>query len=432
MEEKKKEIMEGSGVNRRDFLKTTAALGAAATITGFPAVLRGATPKEILIGSIQPVTGPLPDIGIAMQRGNKLGVDEINARGGIKSMGGAKLKLLLGDCEAKEEVGRIVAERQIKEGAVCLVGPFLSGVAMAIATLAEQRNIPFVIDVAALDAITAKGYKNVFRCFTKTEYFMSNFGRYLDQIIKEKKVNIKRIALTNAGDAFGRGQAQAFLKYLKEKKLPFEIVEHIEYPLGVKDLSAEVAKVKASKPDILCPVARPGDARLLIQELYKQRVELMGLISPGSPGWYEPEFVKDLDKLAFYVLDNLPWVNPKSKKFQDANTRFEKLYPGKYLDTNSGYAYTGVLVIADALERAKSTDPAALREALRKTNFKDHPMVGGPVVFDDKGDNINATTAMIQVLPNPNLDDRVRVVLPKEAAQAPYVFPWKQLWERGA
>lgn len=432
MEEKKNEKMEGSGFNRRDFLKTTAALGAAATITGFPAVLRGAAPKEILIGSIQPVTGPLPDIGIAMQRGNKLGVDEINARGGIKSMGGAKLKLLLGDCEAKEEVGRIVAERQIKEGASVLVGPFLSGVAMAIATLAEQRNIPFVIDVAALDAITAKGYKNVFRCFTKTEYFMTNFGRYLDQIIKEKKVNIKRIALTNAGDAFGRGQAQAFLKYLKEKKLPFEIVEHIEYPLGVKDLSAEVAKVKASKPDILCPVARPGDARLLIQELYKQRVELMGLISPGSPGWYEPEFVKDLDKLALYVLDNLPWVNPKSKKFQEANARFEKLYPGKYLDTNSGYAYTGVLVIADALERAKSTDPAALRDALRKTNFKDHPMVGGPVVFDEKGDNINATTAMIQVLPDPNFDDRVKVVLPKESAQAPYVFPWKQLWERGA
>ena len=428
--EKKK--MEGSGISRRDFLKTSAAVGAAATITGFPAILRGAAPKEIIIGSIQPVTGPLPDIGIAMQRGNKFAADEINARGGIKSMGGAKLKLLLGDCEAKEEVGRTVAERQIKEGAVCLVGPFLSGVAMAIATLAEQRNIPFVIDVAALDAITAKGYKNVFRCFAKTEFFMTSMAKYLDLIIKEKKVTIKRIAVTNAGDAFGRGQGASFIKYVKDKKLPFEIVEHIEYPLGVKDLSAEVAKLKASKPDLLCPVARPGDAKLLIRELYKQRVELLGIISPGSPGWYEPEFVKDMDKLAYYVLDNVPWVNPKSRKFQEANARFEKLYPGKYLDTNSGYAYTGVLVIADALERAKSTDPEALREALRKTNFKDHPMVGGPVIFDEKGDNINAATAMVQVLPDPNMDDRVKVVLPKEAAQAPYVFPWKQLWERGA
>jgi branched-chain amino acid transport system substrate-binding protein len=429
MENEKKE---GSGISRRNFLKTSAAVGAAATITGFPAILRGAAPKEIIIGSIQPVTGPLPDIGLAMQRGNKLAADEINARGGIKSMGGAKLKLLLGDCEAKEEVGRTVAERQLKEGAVCLVGPFLSGVAMAIATLAEQRNVPFVIDVAALDAITAKGYKNVFRCFAKTEFFMSTMARYLDQIIKEKKVNIKRIAVTNAGDAFGRGQGAAFVKYIKDKKLPFDIVEHIEYPLGVKDLSAEVAKIKASKPDLLCPVARPGDAKLLIREMYKQRVELLGIISPGSPGWYEPEFVKDMDKLAYYVLDNVPWYNPKSKIFQEANARFEKLYPGKYLDCNSGYSYTAVLVIADALERAKSTDPEALREALRKTHFKDTPMIGGPVVFDEKGDNINAVTAMVQVLPDPNMDDRVKVVLPKEAAQAPYVFPWKQLWERGA
>jgi branched-chain amino acid transport system substrate-binding protein len=418
------------GIDRRTFIKTTAAAGAAAAITGFPAIVRS-QPKEIIIGSIQPVTGPLPDIGISMQRGNKMAVDEINARGGIKSLGGAKIKLLLGDNEAKEEVGRTVAERQIKEGAVCLVGPFLSGVAMAIATLAEQRNIPFVLDVAALDAITAKGYKNVFRCFPKVEYFIKGMGIYLDQILSEKKVTVKRIAVANAGDAFGRGQAAAFIKYIKEIKKQFEIVEHIEYPLGVKDLSAEVAKLKAAKPELLCPVSRPGDAKLLIREMYKQRMEVMGIISPGSPGWYEPEFVRDMDKLAYYVMDCAPWVNPKSPAFLHADKQFQKQFPGKYLDGNSGYAYLGVMVIADALERAKSTDPNALREALRKTNYKENPMVGGPVVFDEKGDNINAAVAMVQVLPDPKVDERVKVVLPKEAAEAPYVFPWKQLWDRG-
>jgi branched-chain amino acid transport system substrate-binding protein len=418
------------GINRRTFLKTSAAVGAATAITGFPAIVRS-QPKEIIIGSIQPVTGPIPDIGIGMQRTNKLSVDDINARGGIKSLGGAKIKLLLGDHGAKEEVARAEAERFIKDGAICLVGPFLSGPAMAIATLAEQRNIPFVIDVAAMDAITAKGYKNVFRCFPKTELFMVSIGKFLDQIIQEKKVSIKKIVVSNVGDAFGRSQGAAFIKFVKDKKYPFEIVDHIEYPLGVKDLSAEVAKIKAAKPDVLFPVTRTGDSKLLLRELYKQRVELMGIISPGSPGWYEPEHIRDLDKLAYYVLDNVPWVNPKSPVFQDINKRFEKMYPGQYIDTNTGWGYVGVQVIADALERAKSTEPAALREALRKTNFKDHPMVGGPVVFDEKGDNINATTAMIQVLPDKDLDSRVKVVLPKEFAVAPYVFPWKQLWDRG-
>ena len=83
-------------------------------------------------------------------------------------------------------------------------------------------------------------------------------GKFLDQIIKEKKVTIKRIVVSNVGDAFGRGQGAAFIKFVKDKKYPFEIVEHIEYPLGVKDLSAEVAKIKAAKPDVLFPVTRTG------------------------------------------------------------------------------------------------------------------------------------------------------------------------------
>ncbi len=69
--------------------------------------------------------------------------------GGIKSMDGAKLELLLGDSESKPEIGRSEADRLIKEGAVVLIGPFQSGVAMAISTLAERRQVPFVMDVAS-------------------------------------------------------------------------------------------------------------------------------------------------------------------------------------------------------------------------------------------------------------------------------------------
>ncbi len=115
--------------------------------------------RRFLIGSVQPATGVIADLGIANRRANQLAVDDINARGGIKSLGGAKLKLLLGDCEAKEEVGRSETERLIKEGAVCLTGPFLSGVAIAMGTLCEARGVPFVIDVAAADAVTQRGFK---------------------------------------------------------------------------------------------------------------------------------------------------------------------------------------------------------------------------------------------------------------------------------
>jgi len=192
----------------------------------------------------------------------------------------------------------------------------------------------------------------------------------------------------------------------------------------------EVAKIKAAKPDILFPVSRPGDSVILLRELYKQKVPLMGIFGPGSPGWYEPDFVKDMDKLAYHTLVNVPWINPSSPSYQRGNAAFQKAV-GKNLDTNSAYAYTGPLVIADALERAGSTKREAILKALRETNFKDHPVVGGPVKFDEKGDNTGAMTALIQVQPDPDLQKRVKIVLPKEFAQSDkIVFPAPQLWER--
>jgi branched-chain amino acid transport system substrate-binding protein len=244
-------------MNRRAFLKVSAAAGVTTAISGVPTFLR-AQAREIKIASIQPVTGVISDIGISMRRGNQLAVENINAQGGIKSMGGATLKLLLADTGAKEEVSRSETERLIKEGAVCLVGPFLSGNAMTIATLCEQRGIPFVMDVAAADDITRKGFKFTFRVFPVSSNFANNMLLYMGQIMQEKNISKIKGVVTNTGDLFGRVQGATFLKFLKEKNFPIEVLDHIEYPLGIQDLSAEVSKIKALKPDVLFPVARPG------------------------------------------------------------------------------------------------------------------------------------------------------------------------------
>ena len=419
-------------MDRRTFLKTSGiiGLGAVASTFGVPQLLKAA-PKTIKIGAVHPVTGGLAFIGQGMRQAALLAADYINSRGGIKSMGGAKIKLLLGDSETKPAVGRQEADRLINEGAVMLVGPFQSGTAMAIATLAEQRQVPFLMDIAAMDAITQKGYKYTFRIFVKGSTFAKSSVKYIKQIIKETGTSPRRAVVTNTGDPFGKSQGGGFIKAFQKSGLPIEIVEHIVYPLGIQDLSAEVAKIKAAKPDLLFPVCRPGDSALMTRELYKQRVELMGIISPGSPGWYEPKVIKDLGKLVYYVMDTAPWPNPASPVFQQANARFREKY-GVPMDLNTGFAYTAILVAADALERAKSTDPEALVRALRNTNFKDHPMVGGPIKFDEKGDNINATCAMLQVLPDPDPTKRVKIVLPEKYAQAKYVFPMpQQMWERG-
>ena len=419
-----------SGIDRREFIQASAVLTAATALGGFPSVLKAAEPKEILIGSVQPVTGPLAVIGQGQRRANEMAVDFINTNGGIKSMGGAKLKLLLGDSESRPEVGRSEADRLIQEGASMLIGAFQSGTSMAIATLAEQRGVPFMMDVAALDDITKKGYTHTFRVFPTVSTFGRTSVEYLKLMIEEKKVSPKRAVVTNTGDPFGKGQGGNFINFFEKSDLGIEIVEHITYPLGIQDLSSEVAKIKQVKPDLLFPVCRPGDSMILTRELFKQRVELMGIISPGSPGWYEPKVIEDLGKLVYYVMDNVPWIYPASPIYQEANKLFLEKH-GVYLDTNSGFAYTGILVLADALERAGSTDSGAIIEALKTTDFKDHPMVGEAIKFAENGDNINATTALVQVLPDDDVNKRVKVVLPKKFAEADYVFPAPQLWDRG-
>jgi branched-chain amino acid transport system substrate-binding protein len=419
------------GIDRRTFLKVTGAagLGIATTTFGVPTLLRAA-PDTIKIGSVQPATGPLAVIGVGQRRGNQLAVDYINSMGGIKSMGGAKLELVVGDSESKPEVGRSEADRLIKAGAAVMTGPFQSGVAMAISTLCEQRQVPFIMDVAALDKITGSGKKYTFRVFITVSGLLNGAVKYLKMVTDMKGVMPKRAVVTNTADAFGKGMSGGFVKFMEKSGLPIEIVDRVQYPLGIHDLSAEVARIKAAKPDILFPVSRPGDGILLTRELYKQRVELMGIYGPGSPGWYEPDVIKDLDKLIYYVMVNVPWINPSSSVYKQANAAFQKAH-NRYLDTNSAYAYTGILVIADVLERAGSTDPEKILAATRQTNFKNHPVVGGPIQFNEKGDNTGALTALVQVQPDSDLLKRVKIVAPEEFAQSDkIVFPAPQLWKR--
>ena len=419
------------GMDRRTFLKVSgvAGLGVAASTFGVPKLLRAA-PPTIKIGSVQPATGPLAVIGVGQRRGNQLAVDYINSMGGIKSMDGAKLELILGDSESKPEIGRSEADRLIKGGAVVMTGPFQSGVALAISTLCEQRQVPFIMDVAALDKVTDKGKKYTFRVFITVTGLLNGGIKYLKMVTDMKGVMPKRAVVTNTADAFGKGMSGGFIKFMEKSGLPIEIVDRVQYPLGIHDLSAEVARIKAAKPDILFPISRPGDGIILTREMYKQRVELMGIYGPGSPGWYEPDVIKDLGKLIYYVMVNVPWINPNSAVYQQANAAFQKAH-NRYLDTNSAYAYAGVQVIADVLARAGSTDPEKILAATRQTNFKDHPLVGGSIQFDEKGDNTGALTALVQIQPDDDLLKRVKIVAPKEFAQSDkIVFPAPQLWER--
>src|SRR5436190_7196277 len=135
-------MSERRGTDRRTFLKTAGAAAGATALAGFPAVLRAQTPT-FKVGVVHPVTGPIAEPGQACRLGAQMAADAINAAGGIKSLGGMKLELLLGDTQTKPDLGRLEAERVVNQGARMLMGSFDSGSTAAMVTGAQQTRVPF-------------------------------------------------------------------------------------------------------------------------------------------------------------------------------------------------------------------------------------------------------------------------------------------------
>ena len=415
-------------MHRRTLLKTTV-MGAA--VAGFPLPLR-AQPKTIKIAAIHCVTGPLAEPGQACRMAALIAVDHVNGAGGIKSMGGAKLDLMLGDTQTKADVARAEAERLVNAGAQMLMGTFNSSDTAAIVPVAQQRRVPFLVDISAADPITANVARAVKEGQQKVQYVYRNFptgssfGRkavqYFTEIFAEAKVTPKRVVLMHCNDLFGVNQSRGFLAAYKAAKPAWTLLEDdvIPWPEPPSDLSTEVARLKALKPDVIAPITRPASAQLLLPEIVKQRVESLGIVSPGSPGLYEAGQIAALKNDLEYVMASVPWPNFRHPKTQQLAENYQKRSNGRLFDTNSGYSYDAVFVIADVLERAaKIDDPDAIVEAIHKTTYTAGLMqYGGPVHFNETGDNPNAIPTMIQIL-----KQKPVAVWPKEAALQKLVFP---------
>jgi len=254
----------------------------------------------------------------------------------------------------------------------------------------------------------------------------STFGRkavqYFTEIFAEAKVTPKRVALMHCNDLFGVNQARGFLAAYKAAKPAWTLLEDdvIPWPEPPSDLSTEVTKLKGLKPDVIAPITRPASAQLLLPEIRKQRVEYLGIVGPGSPGLYEAGQIAALKEDLDYVMASNPWPNFRNPKTQRLAEDYQKRSGGRLFDTNSGYSYDAVLLIADVLERTtKLDDPDAIVDAIQKTTYTAGLMqYGGPIHFNETGDNPNAIPTMIQVL-----KAKPVAVWPKEAALQKFVFP---------
>jgi branched-chain amino acid transport system substrate-binding protein len=398
-------------VSRRIFLRTAGAVVAAGAL---PAVVR-AQAKEVKLGYILPVTGPLAFEAQLALNGLQLAVDEVNAAGGIKSLGGARLALLPGDTQQKVELGNSEAARLMDQGVSALIGPFSSLVAYSVRQLTEKNKTPFLLLAAVADNLTEGGLRYVFRVQPNGKAMATVTMNNIVEMAKASNVPVKRVAVMHEDGNFGTtmgNHVEAF-----GGKLGYSLVQRIPYSIKSPDFTAELSKVKASRPDLLVISGYYGDSKVIAETAAKLRIGVHALVGLANAAYSNPKFIADNRELTDQLFDGNYWHNPQSPRAKAVFAAYDKRF-NSTLTSHGVQAYAVIGVLRDALERAGSADREKLRDALAKTNLADHILPQDAIKFDETGENVNATPALLQVQ-----NGKPVVVGPARFAEAKPVFP---------
>jgi branched-chain amino acid transport system substrate-binding protein len=394
---------------RRHFVTHTAA---AASALAFP-LIAGAQPKSVKIGVLHPVTGALAYSGQQCREGAQMAIEDINRRGGIKSMGGAKIEALLGDAQSTPQAGTAEVEKMNEAGVSAIVGAYASAICLATTQAAAKYNLPHVVDVGVADQIVERGLKNTFRFGPGYKKCAEIAVANLHVLNTAAGKPAKTVMIIHEESLFGTGTAN-----LLARELPgygYEVKEVIKHANPTRDFNNIVLRMKAVNPDIVIPANYYNEYALLVRTMQQQKVTPKAIYSVLGGAASSYKFVKEFPDAANGIIDCNHWFNPKDKRSAELRKRVEAknlFYTYEIFNT-----YTAMMLLADALERARSADRAAITSALETSTFSDHFMPYGPTRFVN-GQNTGAQPLMTQVLKND-----IKVIVPREYREIDPVFP---------
>jgi len=318
------------------------------------------SPKEIKIGTLYPVSGDLAKLGDQCISGVKMAVDEINAAGGIKSMGGAKLVLVEADSQGKPDVGISEITRLCQQEEVtAILGTYQSSVALPATQTAERFQTPMMITTAVADAITQKGYKYIFRICDLASWYARDQITFCKAMESMGGPKVTKVALLHEDTDFGQSTSAGQLKYAAEQGI--EVVANVAYAASSADLTTQVSKVKASNPDVVLTTTYLNDSILIAQEA--KTLGMTQLFFDAAGGTVDPQFIKTLGATAENWLTEIEFSTDSSQLAIDLNAAYKAKY-GDNMTGNGMDGYQGVYVLAKALENAATTDRAKLRDAI--------------------------------------------------------------------
>ncbi len=370
-----------------------------ASQSGAPTAVSSGATSEVKIGILMPLSGPAADFGSKLKNHAQFAADEINAAGGVKSLGGAQIKLVFADTQSRPEIGQSETERLILQEKVDgLIGCYNSSVTLPCTEVAEQHGVPVVVFSSVNSKITERGFKYTFRPNETSSGTVDTLMAFIDSQEAATQKKITSYAVLFANNDFGKGTSDDFLAAAPKA---WNLVGTESFDPGVADLTPTVLKLKNANPDLVLTIGDQPDSNLIYQTFNEQNFRpKVGVDFAGSAqnefqvllGANEGLFT--LSQWAPAVADSRPWL----KAHIDAYTaKF-----GEAPQPEGLQAYSNVYIWLDVLERAGTVDKAKLRDALAATNLTDESQSPALIMpyktirFGTDGQNPDASLLVLQ------------------------------------
>jgi branched-chain amino acid transport system substrate-binding protein len=422
-------------MRRRDVVKL---MGAGALGAGLPVRRAAAQAREVVIGVLYPLSGPVAQAGVDARAAVEIAVDIVNGRHerdlplarteGLPNLGGAKVRCIYVDHQGKPELGQSEAERLITQEKVhALYGAYHSSVSATASQVCERYGIPYFSGESSSPTLHRRGLKWFFRTSPHDEHFSIAMFEFLKEFQARKGVKLATVGILHEDTLFGADSAK--VQEQLATKAGYQIVAKIAYRSRSTSLASEVQRLKAANPSVLLPTSYTSDAILFIRTARELDYNPPMILAQDA-GFVESDFVaavrRDADGVMSRSVFSLDLV-AKRPVVGQVNELFKKR-AGKDLNDNTSRAFTGMMVLADAVNRARSTEPEALRQALLATDLKpgDLIMPWKGVKFDPAtGQNESGTPLMTQWR-----EGQLRVVWPFDLAAVDVLYPLPRWSER--
>ena len=411
--------------------RRTIAAGAALAVLGL-ATAAGAQ-DTVKIGAVYPLSGNSASAGEYSRMAMEVGVDVINngnadlakimplaKGGGLPGLKGAKIQLIFADNQGTPAAGQNQTLRLITEEKVAAVlGAYQSGITLTASAIAERYGIPFLTPESVAANLTERGFKWFFR----TTPVAIDFARAYSAFLKEQKAagrKVDSVAIVHENTEYGNSVASVIAEVFGKDGLP--VTQNISYSANSTDVQPQVLQLKEKNPDVLIFISYTSDA-ILYAKTMKELNWKPGIMIADDAGFNDPSFVKTMAASVEGLVNRSAFAGDKPGTVPYLfNELYKKKSGGADLDDVSARGLEGFLVLADAINRAGSTDPAKIRDALKATDLKADQMVPGydGVKFDDKGQNTLASSLITQMR-----GGQYVAIWPKARATADVILPYK-------